>query len=146
MSNLSIRSPGPNQYSADVEQLQNNLLALGFYCSIDGYFGSETEQAVKNLQYTWGGLTIDGIVGPMTAAALDSAVNLLLEGQWNDSADPMEAPATAVMTVAPKVPTTTGASKTIQITSIVKSIDWKWIVAGIGGALLIFRGMKGKKK
>ena len=44
MSTLSISSPG---YSAEVEQLQNNLLALGFYVFIDGYFGPETQQAVE---------------------------------------------------------------------------------------------------
>ena len=153
MSTLSIKSPS---YSAEVEQLQNNLLALGFSVSIDGFFGAETQQAVKDFQYTWGNLTIDGIVGPMTAAAIDSAVNLLLDGQWNAALDPMQIPTTtptgeewpseARYMVAYKTPTSTGASKTIQVASILKSIDWKWILLGLGASILIFRMMRGRKK
>lgn len=146
MANLSISSPG---YSTEVEQLQNNLLALGFFVSIDGYFGPETQQAVKDFQYTWGNLTIDGIVGPMTAAAIDSAVNLLLGGQWNTSLDPMQvSTTTSIMGEWPSETryvatyTSTGTPKTIQITSILKSIDWIWIVAGIGVSMVIFGAIK----
>jgi len=150
MSTLSISSPG---YSAEVEQLQNNLLGLGFYVSIDGYFGSETQQAVKDFQYTWGNLTIDGIVGPMTAAAIDSAVNLLLKGQWDPEVDPMiEIPATIPVGEWPSEAryvaayTSTGAPKTTQITSIWKSIaPWSWIVVGIGIVMVIFGPIKRKR-
>ena len=146
MATLSISSPG---YSTEVEQLQNNLLALGFFASIDGYFGPETQQAVKDFQYTWGNLTIDGIVGPMTAAALDSAVNLLLEGQWDSKVDPIKEIPTVIPTeewpsearyVAAY--TSTGAPKTTQITSILKSINWMWIAAGIGASMVIFGAMR----
>lgn len=130
MVTLSISSPG---YSAGVEQLQNNLLALGFFCVLDGYFGPETQQAVRDFQYTWGGLTVDGIVGPMTAAAIDSAVNLLLKDQWNASADPMEAPATILpTTVVAKILTSTGTKKTTQVSSVLKAIGWVGIAIPIG--------------
>ncbi len=134
---LQIGSAG-----ADVEQLQNNLLGLGFYVSIDGIFGTETQQAVKNFQYTWGSLDVDGIVGPMTGAALDSAVNLLLEGQWDASYDPQQAPVSQTIIVAPKTPTSKGATKSISLASIWKNIDWKWILLGIGGAVVITKVIK----
>jgi len=142
MATLSISSPS---YSAEVEQLQNNLLALGFFVSIDGYFGPETQQAVKDFQYTWGNLTIDGIVGPMTAAAIDSAVNLLLEGQWNLRVDPIPVEEWPSEVRYVTGYTSTGAPKTTQIISILKSINWMWIAAGIGMSMVIFGAIKKKK-
>lgn len=37
---------------------------------VDGVFGADTERAVREFQRRYGGLRIDGIVGPATAAAL----------------------------------------------------------------------------
>lgn len=59
-----------------VKQLQENLLGLGYKLPIygaDSDFGSETERAVKAFQRDHS-LEVDGIVGPMTYAALDAAV------------------------------------------------------------------------
>lgn len=56
-----------------VKAVQRALVAAGFTVDIDGDFGPKTEAAVKDFQRSKG-LTADGIVGPMTAAAL--GVNL----------------------------------------------------------------------
>lgn len=57
---------------SDVTALQQRLAEEGFYFgSIDGYFGSETQAAVRQLQLEKG-LEADGIAGSRTFAALDS--------------------------------------------------------------------------
>ena len=59
-----------------VVELQQDLMALGYDLSpygADGKFGAKTESAVKDFQKSHG-LTADGVVGPMTWAALDAAI------------------------------------------------------------------------
>lgn len=64
----------------DVILLQTMLYKLGYglgVYGIDGDFGKSTEQAVKNFQSDHkasDGTVVDGVVGPMTWAALDKAV------------------------------------------------------------------------
>src|SRR5947209_8596428 len=55
----------------DVKRLQRILVIMKMldYTGIDGQFGSDTENAVKSFQQN-NGLTVDGIVGAMTWAAL----------------------------------------------------------------------------
>jgi N-acetyl-anhydromuramyl-L-alanine amidase AmpD len=57
-----------------VAELQRRLkAAYAAYAgnlAVDGVFGVETEMAVREFQRRYGGLKIDGIVGPATAAAL----------------------------------------------------------------------------
>jgi len=55
----------------DVTRLQRILVIMKLldYTGIDGQFGTNTENAVKSFQQD-NGLTADGIVGPMTWAAL----------------------------------------------------------------------------
>lgn len=48
-----------------VQELQRNLNKRGYKISADGYFGLQTEKAVKEYQSS-AGLTSDGIVGPQT--------------------------------------------------------------------------------
>lgn len=67
-STLNRGSSGP-----EVKTLQARLLALGYALpryGVDGDFGQETEKAVRAYQRARG-LDVDGIVGPLTWAALD---------------------------------------------------------------------------
>lgn len=57
----------------DVKTLQTWLTEVGYPVPSTGYFGSVTLAAVKSFQSAHH-LTVDGIVGPITAAALLSAV------------------------------------------------------------------------
>lgn len=55
----------------EVSQIQRRLKSLGYYTGeIDGIFGTVTKQAVENFQSDKN-LTVDGIVGSQTLAALD---------------------------------------------------------------------------
>ena len=58
----------------DVRFLQQRLNEFGAEIGVDGSFGNQTDRAVRNFQ-TDHGLTVDGIVGPKTMAALQRSVN-----------------------------------------------------------------------
>ena len=64
-----------------VKRLQSLLRAEGQTVNVDGLFGVATEAAVRAFQ-TATHLTVDGIVGPKTWAALEAAV-----GQQEESAE-----------------------------------------------------------
>lgn len=58
-----------------VTQLQKYLTTLGFYtCSIDGWFGPQTHDAVVSFQKSQG-LKTDGLVGSITKKAIDRLLN-----------------------------------------------------------------------
>ena len=54
---------------AAIKLLQHRLNLVGSQLTVDGIWGVATDQAVRNYQYK-AGLTVDGIVGPKTQAAL----------------------------------------------------------------------------
>ena len=55
---------------SEVTQIQTKLKNWGYYNgSIDGIYGSKTESAVRSFQRK-NGLTVDGIAGPQTLAAM----------------------------------------------------------------------------
>ncbi len=60
---------------AEVEYLQRQLQAAGFYSgSITGYFGTQTQSAVEQFQAAYN-LTVDGIAGNQTLEILSAAVS-----------------------------------------------------------------------
>jgi lipoprotein-anchoring transpeptidase ErfK/SrfK len=69
VSTLARGSSGPA-----VTALQQRLSALGYWLGpVDGQFGDATQQAVYALQKA-AGISRDGVVGPVTSAALDRGV------------------------------------------------------------------------
>jgi len=78
---------------SDVSQLQTDLAGLGFYTnSIDGWFGPKTYNAVVNFQKSQG-LKTDGIVGPITKATLNAALNEIVSSPQVPGTPPASEPA-----------------------------------------------------
>lgn len=72
-SNYIVLSCG--SYGSEVKKLQENLNSLGCSCGIaDGDYGEKTADAVRKFQEK-NGLTVDGIAGSKTLAAIDKAIN-----------------------------------------------------------------------
>ena len=70
-----------------VAQIQQNLYDWGYYSgSVDGIFGSATEEAVEYFQRT-NGLVADGIVGSKTLAALGIQDNSTSSGSSSYDSD-----------------------------------------------------------
>ena len=102
MGVLRLGSSGP-----DVLTLQSTLKQLGFDPNgVDGTFGPGTEAAVKAFQQSKG-LTPDGIAGPNTMAALQSAAAVA-----GTSVGAATAGATASTATAATTATTTGLTVT----------------------------------
>lgn len=53
-----------------VRFLQQRLMAFGYAIGFNGQFGFQTDAAVKHFQSYYGGLLVDGVVGPQTWRAL----------------------------------------------------------------------------
>lgn len=58
---------------ADVLELQDNLVKLGYRIVVDGDFGHQTETVVKDFQQKYN-TGVDGVVGPMTQSLIALAV------------------------------------------------------------------------
>lgn len=94
----------------DVEDMQENLIKLGYDLGddgADGKFGSKTDEAVRNFQRS-SALEVDGKFGPKSLAAMKSAL-AALEKEQPEQQPEEERP-------APETPSTTG-KKVIKITS-----------------------------
>ena len=77
--NPSSSCLGKGDKGSEVEQLQKNLIKLGYSCGswgADGDFGNDTEKAVIKFQREHG-LDADGLVGPLTQAAIKTALEKL---------------------------------------------------------------------
>lgn len=77
--NLSSSCLGKGDKGPEVEQLQKNLIKLGYSCGscgADGDFGNDTKKAVIKFQKEHG-LGADGLVGPLTQAAIKTALEKL---------------------------------------------------------------------
>lgn len=73
-TNLNVGSTG-----SDVSQLQEFInFATGSNLKVDGQYGSQTQNAVKQLQSRLG-ITADGIVGPQTTKALNEYMAKILK-------------------------------------------------------------------
>lgn len=76
MALFSLGSSG-----AEVRELQEKLIKLGFFSSIaSGSFDATTESAVKRFQTQRPWLLTDGVAGPMTLGEIDDSVSAL-DGQ-----------------------------------------------------------------
>lgn len=62
---------GLGDEGTDVKELQERLYELDYISAVTGYFGSDTEEAVKKFQEK-NNLTVDGNVGAETREALYS--------------------------------------------------------------------------
>ena len=77
--NSSSSCLGKGDEGPEVEQLQKNLIKLGYSCGscgADGDFGNDTKKAVIKFQKEHG-LGADGLVGPLTQAAIKTALEKL---------------------------------------------------------------------
>lgn len=73
--------PGRLMAGDDVATLQQRLLDMGFDCGrVDGLFGVETEQALREFQRNIGGAA-DGTCGPATFKALTQLTRTVVGGQ-----------------------------------------------------------------
>ena len=53
----------------DVRKIQQALVNAGFVITVDGFYGKDTVEIVKQFQQREG-LTVDGVVGAITRAKL----------------------------------------------------------------------------
>ncbi|MCB0328684.1 MAG: peptidoglycan-binding protein [Bdellovibrionales bacterium] len=68
---IVLRSNSPHTES--VRELQRSLRELGYDIKVDGAFGKNTANAVREFQRSQG-LTVDGVVGKKTLAAIDAGL------------------------------------------------------------------------
>ena len=79
-----------------VKVVQNLLNAHGYSLDVDGVFGAKTDAAVRDFQ-TRHALTVDGIAGPLTTAALSTPSS----GAPSPAPAPTPAPRQEIDTMTP---------------------------------------------
>ena len=75
VTKFPIRKGSPDRLA--VEALQTALVNAGYRVGVDGDFGPRTDMVVRQFQQQHG-LTVDGQVGPVTAAELDKPPAVLI--------------------------------------------------------------------
>lgn len=69
----------------EVRRIQQKLKSMGYYTgSVDGIYGSQTQNAVRKFQRD-NGLTVDGIAGPKTLSYLGITSGSSGSGQYNSN-------------------------------------------------------------
>lgn len=71
---LEVGELGKGSKGEEVKNLQQKLIVLGYSLDIDGDFGNNTLNAVKNFQSKYG-LKVDGIVGAKTMSKIDDLIS-----------------------------------------------------------------------
>ncbi|MCW1412223.1 N-acetylmuramidase domain-containing protein [Rhizobium sp. 1AS11] len=84
-----------------VEALQKRLNEIGFAVRVDKDFGPTTRNAVMAFQASHG-MTVDGVVGPETQAALDVAESQIPEARQNATVDDLRKQGSAIVNTADK--------------------------------------------
>ena len=135
MATLSIVSPGLT-YSDETLQLQSNLNELGYSITIDGLFGPETQQVVMSFQQSVR-IEADGIAGPITLSAIQSALQTWLHIKEDITQNqPINGEWPAETRFLPQ------SEPTISITEQLAGIDWKWVLMGVGIVMMITYSMR----
>ena len=79
-----------NTYNSEVKKLQEDLVSIGYGVNgIDGYFGTNTEEAVKKFQKA-NGLVVDGIAGSITKNAIAKEVASMAGRQSGNNGVPVD--------------------------------------------------------
>lgn len=118
ISDFHVSRGDQGPYVLEVQELLNDL--FGAQLVKDGVFGPLTEEAVRDFQRV-NHLTVDGIVGPETTAALQDTASL------------------PIGAVAPSMPTKVGKAKG-------KGLLVGAGVSGLAGAIAVGVGVKKHKK
>ena len=159
MTTLSIVSPGLN-YSNETLQLQKDLNTLGYSITIDGLFGPETQNAVMSFQQSVG-IEVDGVAGPITLSEIQTATQTTLQmekqlySEWpsetryvdryqpTNGDEPSEIWPPETRYIYPTDITMPEVVVTGErIIPQLASIDWKWILLGIGIVMIVTQATK----
>lgn len=115
--------------TAQNKQIQTKLKRWGYYTgAVDGIYGSKTRQAVRYFQ-SKNGLTVDGIVGPKTAAAM--GLSLSTSSSSTTSSSDLNLLARCVYAEARGEPYTGQVAIAAVVLNRVKSSDFPNTISGV---------------
>lgn len=116
-----MRGPDVLALQKQLNLLINPATLLPFYSSkLDGIFGSITNDAVMNFQ-EYAGIKADGIVGPETRAALQSALSEQMKGPL----DPLDFPYISP-TVISEINLALAGETELRIELVSEALRWVW--------------------